>query len=47
MMAVGAAGDRLTLKETAAEHLEAVIAKLRRAGLHISIDGSTIQVIKK
>ncbi|MGB9711992.1 MAG: UDP-N-acetylglucosamine 1-carboxyvinyltransferase [Dissulfurimicrobium sp.] len=47
MMAVGAAGGELTLKDVRAEHLQAVISKLRCAGLQINASGDQIFVKKK
>jgi len=47
LMAVGAAGGELVLENSRIEHLEAVIAKLRNAGLEIEEDKGRIYVIKK
>jgi UDP-N-acetylglucosamine 1-carboxyvinyltransferase len=47
MMAVGAAGGELTVKDMRAEHLQAVISKLRCAGLQIDVSGDQVFVRKK
>ncbi len=48
LMAVGAAGGRLLLENTVPGHLDAVIGKLREAGLSIDIrDGDVIRVKKR
>jgi UDP-N-acetylglucosamine 1-carboxyvinyltransferase len=47
MMAVGAAGGELIIKNVMADHLEAVISKLRSTGLQIEGDNARISVRKK
>ena len=44
LCAVGAAGGDVTLRRAEAGHLEAVIEKLREAGITITVDGSSIRV---
>ena len=44
LCAVGAAGGDVTLRRAEAGHLEAVIEKLREAGINITVDGSSIRV---
>lgn len=47
MMAVGAAGGELTIRDMRTEHLQAVISKLRCAGLQIDGAGDQVFVKKK
>ncbi|MBW1926353.1 MAG: UDP-N-acetylglucosamine 1-carboxyvinyltransferase, partial [Deltaproteobacteria bacterium] len=47
MMAAGAAGGELIIENVMADHLEAVISKLRSTGLQIEVDNARISVRKK
>ena len=47
MMAVGAAGGELIIENILADHLEAVISKLRSTGLQVERDNAAISVRKK
>ena len=47
MMAVGAVGGELIIENVLADHLEAVISKLRSTGLQIEVDNAGIFVRKK
>ncbi len=47
MMAVGAAGGEITINDAHAEHLQAVIAKLKCAGLQIEEAGPNLFIRKK